>query len=338
MSAVPAVAWPPQPGGPRQRGDLHLVPAQGEDYRDPKCALTVMQERELCELYKTMPTRQLASHFHISRSTVWKILGRHGIDRRPRGGTKGEHKICESIRCQAIEAYAAGEELRSIGQRLGVSIHSVREWARSAGHPPRSPGHQARKHNSPEAFDAVTEAIVAVGQPARTRAVAKYLGWTSDRARETLLAMKAANVVRLAKPRSNPRCPMVWEFGETQTIEETEEIAGPRITHKSSLFAVPLVHAIVRLSERTGSSAVALLDGISSWKTDDAAARALYRWEHGERVGFHLADAVLVKLDLNWWDVWDEPDGPRPFTEEDAKRAEAYREAHLLFTGEEPWL
>lgn len=95
------------------------------------------------------------------------------------------------------------------------------------------------------------------------------------------------------------------------------------------LPALPVAGAILRRLERTsvGRDEICATLGISG--------RTLYAWKSGERQScmFPEADAVLVALGLNWWDVWDCDDhgGDDP----DCELCRGVRLAEAAFEGSE---
>lgn len=68
------------------------------------------------------------------------------------------------------------------------------------------------------------------------------------------------------------------------------------------LPARPLGLAIRRLSTRTGHSEIELADIIG------IDPRQIYRWGIGEcpMVTLEIADLVMTRLGLLWWDIWNE--------------------------------
>lgn len=70
---------------------------------------------------------------------------------------------------------------------------------------------------------------------------------------------------------------------------------------KQFLPSAPLAEAVMRLSEREGRKLVCARAGIPE--------RVLARWvlgEMGGNVELGLADQVLTRLELFWWEVWTE--------------------------------
>lgn len=71
--------------------------------------------------------------------------------------------------------------------------------------------------------------------------------------------------------------------------------------------AAPLAKAVERLIARTA------MEGddharVTVCARAEIPPRTLYAWTHGKRqmIQFDVADRVVTRLDLQWWDVWDD--------------------------------
>lgn len=95
------------------------------------------QETELVYLHEQGQSRsELMRHFGISGSVVIRVLKRHDIKSRPRGGriTQKPPEVVSDL----IERWKAGETQTAIGRRLGMTQYAVRAEILKAGLEPES--------------------------------------------------------------------------------------------------------------------------------------------------------------------------------------------------------
>ena len=60
-------------------------PNGGRPAGGPRIPLTDKEEKEICEMYETMPLAIVAASMHRSSKTVRAVLEKHGIQRRKYG-------------------------------------------------------------------------------------------------------------------------------------------------------------------------------------------------------------------------------------------------------------
>ncbi len=61
------------------------TPAGGRPAGGPRVALTDKEEREICEMYESMPLSVVAASMHRSIKTVREVLAKHGVTMRKYG-------------------------------------------------------------------------------------------------------------------------------------------------------------------------------------------------------------------------------------------------------------
>lgn len=123
------------------------------------------------------------------------------------------------------------------------------------------------------------------------------------------------------------------EYHLRQERKGRKKIDGGHATGGPELPIGPLLAVVERYLQR-----------VDHWNGDDDAEivalerigldpRSLYGWRKGERkaVRFDVVDRVLVRLDLNWFDVYEKPVNGHA---EDPEAWKAYRAACLAFEGE----
>jgi hypothetical protein len=93
------------------------------------------------------------------------------------------------------------------------------------------------------------------------------------------------------------------------------------VSDKKFLPSAPLAAAVMHLAEREGRKAVCERAGIPE--------RVLARWvlgEQGGNVDIVMADQVMTRLDLFWWEVWTEESVREPLFVVTTYRIEAKRD------------
>jgi DNA-directed RNA polymerase specialized sigma24 family protein len=97
----------------------HPKHAASAPERQRQVHLPTQYQRELIERYKGGATqRELASQYGVHRTTVTKILERHGVEAR-----RGLHP---DLIDEAIRRYAKGQSLAAVGRALGADPGTIR--------------------------------------------------------------------------------------------------------------------------------------------------------------------------------------------------------------------
>lgn len=143
---------------------------------------------------------------------------------------------------------------------------------------------------------------------------AKYAKWKRQWARRNPERYKAAQKRYADKIKADPKkhaahleaCRIAYRLRQEAKGRNLDEIRRQRAQFPAHdqiarVPAEPLVHAIEAFARR-----MELTDG-EACEHVGIAARNLFGWRAGERrmVQFDVADRVLTRLGLAWWDVWD---------------------------------
>lgn len=101
------------------RVTTHPKQAKSAPERQRQVHLPAQYQRDLIERYKAGATqRELASQFGVHRTTVTKILQRHGVEPR-----RGLHP---DLIDEAVRRYEQGESLATVGRALGADPGTVK--------------------------------------------------------------------------------------------------------------------------------------------------------------------------------------------------------------------
>ncbi len=118
--------------GERVEAVLEMVPAEPKraklrTSRQAQHRLSVAEVDELVAKYRAgVEINELATQFDVNRDTVFSILKRRQVVRRPRG--------CPPERVEeVVKAYETGSSLAVIGSELSVDPGTVARTLRSAG-------------------------------------------------------------------------------------------------------------------------------------------------------------------------------------------------------------
>ncbi|MGH7391438.1 MAG: helix-turn-helix domain-containing protein, partial [Candidatus Rokuibacteriota bacterium] len=107
---------------------------------------SVSEEGQICERYQQGESlNAIAQSLKTNSSTIWKVLCRHQIPRRPAGGGQGRKPIIPKEIIDTLSArYAAGETLDQLAEATGFTRKAITGGLHRATIELRRRGYEAR--------------------------------------------------------------------------------------------------------------------------------------------------------------------------------------------------
>jgi AraC-like DNA-binding protein len=298
--------------------------------------LSADAEAEIVRLYidERLTRQQVSDLTGHARATISMVVIRNGHKMRPRsqhGVVRSSLVMKPELEAQIVAIYTSGGTLADIARALPVSKNTARRALVRNGVAIRARGYQRKYRRIPTheirtvesalrrgltAAQVATETGMSVGQVYER---AKYVGlaaptrprMTDEKLREAWRMRDAGLTLKAIGQHFGVTESSVWRWFHKMPKPQARQVCGPE------LAAAPLLRTLHQLIDFETKLA---MNGVGPQPNEGArrivCARAglwernLFAWEHGERkaIRAELADQVMQRLDLLWWEVWREGD------------------------------